>query len=512
MGVEAKNNKRIAKNTLVLYVRLFFSMLVALYTSRVILNVLGIENYGIYNVVCGVVVVFSCLNEAMTGATQRFITFELGEKDQVQLNRVYSTSIQTHWLIGIVFITLAELFGLWFLYNEMELPLEKMDVAVFIFHVSLLSTFLQILNVPYRSLIIAHERMIAFSTISVLDIVLKLLVVLLLQNIGFDKLKVYSLLMLSVSTTICIINYGYCRLMFRQVRFQFYYHKILFCDMLSFASLSFVGNLSAMAFTQGLNLMLNVFFGPVVNAARGIAVQVQGAVGSFGGSFQTALNPQITKSYAEGNYIYLHKLVISSSKYTFLLLYLIAFPILVETNAILVWWLKTVPPHTAQFIRITIFVTILMAMANPITTAVHATGRIKTYQLVVGGMHLLILPISYIVLKIGYGPESAFIVNLLVVLITLFARIKILSELISLSWVRYSKEVLLPVCNVLLLSTLGMKIVDMTFSFSPLLMLSGSFLLVILLIFIIGINRKERYYIYERIKCYTNKLNGKAGR
>ncbi len=502
MSSEAENNKRITKNTLVLYVRLFFSMLVALYTSRVILNVLGIEDYGIYNVVCGVVIMFSCLNDAMTGATQRFITFELGKKDQVQLNKVYSTSIQTHWLIGIVFVFLVELFGLWFLYNKMEIPLEKMKVATFIFHVSLLSTFLQILNVPCRSLIIAHERMIAFSSISVLDIVLKLLIVLLLQHSGFDKLKTYSLLMLFVSTTICVVNYGYCRFMFRQIRFHFYFHKTLFRDMLSFASLSFIGNLSAMAFTQGLNLMLNVFFGPIVNAARGIAVQVQGAVGSFGGSFQTALNPQITKSYAEGNNIYLYKLIIASSKYTFLLLYLIAFPVLVETNTILTWWLKTYPPHTVQFIRITMFVTILMAMANPITTAVHATGRIKTYQLAVGGMHLLILPLSYMVLKIGYGPESVFIVNLLVVLITLFARMKILSGLIGMSLIYYSKEVLLPVFYVLFLSILGIKIIGTTLSLSPLLMLFVSFLFLLLLIFVIGINRKEQNYIYEKIKCY----------
>lgn len=439
----AENNKRIAKNTLLLYARMLLTMVVSLYTSRIVLNTLGIEDYGIYNVVGGVVAMFGFLNSAMASSTQRYITFELGRNDLKQLSKVFNISVYIHACISAIILTLAETIGLWFLYNKMSIPIERMDAALWVYQGAIASTIVLIMSVPYNAIIIAHEKMSTFAYISILEVVLKLLIVYLLLIGNFDKLKLYAILMFCVQLIIRLIYGNYCKHHFAETKFYLYKDWKLFKSMLAFAGWNLWGNCAAIAFTQGVNILLNIFFSPVVNAARGIAVQVQGAVSQFSNNFQTALNPQITKSYATGDYTYMHKLIFRSSKFTFFLLLLLSFPILLETETILTIWLQNVPEYTVNFLRLILCVTLIDATANPLMISAAATGKVRRYQSIVGGILLSILPISYIVLKLGGHPESVFIVHLSVCIVAFITRLYIIKPMIQLNLNQYFKEVII---------------------------------------------------------------------
>ena len=307
------NNKRIAKNTLLLYFRMLFIMAINLYTSRIVLKILGIEDFGIYNAVGGIVAMFGFLTSAMSISTQRYITYELGKNNLKQLNKIFNTSITIHAVISVIILILAETIGLWFLYNKMTIPIERLNAALWTYQASIASAIILIMSIPYNATIIAHEKMSAFAYISVLEVVLKLAIVYLLLISNFDKLKLYSTLILIVQLIIRIIYGQYCKKHFLETKIHFIKDKSLFKEMLSFAGWNLWGNCAGIASTQGVNILLNIFFGPHINAARGIAVQVQGAVNQFASNFQTAINPQITKSYAQGDYNYMHNLIFSST-------------------------------------------------------------------------------------------------------------------------------------------------------------------------------------------------------
>ena len=449
-----ENNKRIAKNTLLLYVRMLFMMAVSLYTSRVVLNVLGVEDFGIYNVVGGVVTMFGFLNGAMASSTQRYLTFELGRNDFTKLHKVFCTSIAIHGLISAVVVVLAETVGLWFLYNKMTIPEMRMDAALWVYQFSVLSFVVMIMSVPYNATIIAHEKMSAFAYISVLEVVLKLLVVYLLLIGDFDKLKLYAALIFLVQLSIRFIYSLYCNRHFQETKYKRIWDLRLFKEMLGFAGWNMWGSCAAIAFTQGVNILLNMFFGPVVNAARGIAVQVQNAITQFSINFQTALNPQITKSYAMQDYAYMHSLVFRSSKFTFFLLLFLSLPVMVETEIILRIWLKTVPDYTVVFLRLMLCVTILDAVANPLMVSAAATGRVRRYQSVVGGILISILPLSYVVLKLGGAPYSVFIVHLSVCLLAFAVRLFIIRPMIRLSLSAYFREVVVKGLSVTVLAVI----------------------------------------------------------
>ena len=443
MSVTAENNKRIAKNTLLLYFRMLFMMGVSLYTSRVVLNTLGVEDFGIYNVVGGVVTLFSFINAAMSSSTQRYLTFELGKGDLGALKKVFSTSILIHALISLLIVILAETVGIWFFYNYMVIPAERVSAAFLTYQMSVLSMVVMIMSTPYNASIVAHEKMSAFAYISVLEVSLKLLIVYLLQIGHFDRLKLYAILVFTVQLVIRFIYGSYCNRHFSETKFTFIKDRLLFREMLGFAGWNLWGNVAGIAFTQGLNLLLNVFFGPVVNAARGVAVQVQSAVTQFSQNFQMALNPQITKAYATHDYSYMHSLVFKSSKFTFFLLFFLSLPLLIETETILTLWLKVVPDYTVVFLRLMLCVTVIDAVANPLMISAAATGRVRRYQSVVGGILLAILPISYIVLKSGGAPASVFIVHLCVCLVAFVVRLFIVRPIIRLSLKDYFQQVIL---------------------------------------------------------------------
>ena len=321
MATTSANNKRIAKNTLLLYVRTLFVMVVSLYTSRVVLNTLGVSDYGIYNVVGGVVTMFGFINSSMTSATQRYITFALGKGDMTQLQKVFCTALQIHVFISVLIIVLGETVGLWFMYTQMQIPESRMDAAFWVLQCSIISTAIMIISVPYNADIIAHEKMSAFAYISILEVVLKLAVVFLLLVFSYDKLILYAFLILMVQLLIRFCYSYYCNRHFEESKYHHVWDKTLFKEMTGFAGWSMFGNLSGVLFGQGLNMLLNVFFGPVVNAARAVSVQVQGAIQQFVGNFQMALNPQITKTYATGKMDDMHKLMYRSARFSFYLLF-----------------------------------------------------------------------------------------------------------------------------------------------------------------------------------------------
>lgn len=431
---------------------MFFTMAVTLYTSRVVLATLGVEDYGVYNVVGGIVAMFGFINSSMSSATQRYITFALGRDDSSALKRILSTALQIHVLIAALTIILGETIGLWFLYNKMQIPPERMTAAFWVLQCSIVSTAVMVISVPYNADIIAHERMSAFAYITVVEVVLKLVIVFMLTFFGCDKLILYAFLILAVQVLITLCYNIYCHRHFEESKYRHVWDRQLFKEMTGFAGWSMFGNLSGVLYTQGLNILLNVFFGPVVNAARGIAVQVQGAIQQFVGNFQMALNPQITKTYAQNDLPTMHQLMYRSARFSFYLLFMLALPVLFETDFILRLWLKTVPDNTVVFLRIMICISLLYTIANPMVIANQATGKVRKYQMVCGTILLLILPISYIFLKLGFPAYSVFIVHFCMEALCQLGRMIMLRPLIKIGIRDYLRNIYLLVGLVAIVS------------------------------------------------------------
>lgn len=503
------SNKRIAKNTLLLYFRMLLTMAVSLYTSRVILSTLGVEDYGIYNVVGGVVAMFGFINGSMSSATQRYITFALGKGDEKRLQTVFSTTLQIHALIAFLTVILGETIGLWFLYNKMQIPADRMEAAFWVLQCSIASTVVMIVSVPYNAGIIAHEKMAAFAYISILEVILKLIIVYMLVVFYIDKLVLYAILLLVVQLLIRICYSFYCNKHFKETKYHHVWDKILFKEMVSFAAWSILGNLSFILFTQGLNILLNVFFGPVVNAARAVAVQVQNAIQQFVSNFQMALNPQITKTYAQDNMTEMYELIYRSAKFSFFLLFFLSLPVLFETNFILTVWLKTVPENTVIFLRIMICISLIYTIANPMIIANQATGKVKKYQAVCGTILLLILPISYILLKLGCPAYSVFIVHLAMEGIALFARMIMLRPLIGINIMDYVTNIYSKVLIVVTLSILPPMIAYFNigagvFRFFVVCILCATS--VISFVYTVGLSSKERTFVLSRAMSVYNKF------
>lgn len=512
MSNQSANNKRIAKNTLMMYIRMLFIMGVTLYTSRVILQVLGIEDYGIYSVVGGIVTMFTFLNGGMMSATQRYLTFELGKGNKEQLNKVFCTALQIHALISFIIVLLSETLGLWFLYEKMVIPHERMGAAMWVFQCSIIVCVVNIMSIPYNAMIIAHEKMSAFAYISVFEVILKLLIVYLLCIISWDKLVVYAILLLLVQITIRIIYSRYCNKNFPESRYKHKFHKGLFREMSSFAGWSFWGNLASILYTQGLNIMLNIFFGPVVNAARGIAVQVQSAVQQFVSNFQVALNPQITKNYAKGNLSQMHSLIFRSARFSFLLLLFITLPILIETEYILSIWLGQVPENTVIFTRLMICVALLHTFSNPCMIANQATGKVKLYQTIVGGTLLLILPVSYIFLSLGAPAYIVFIIHICVEMIAQLVRMILLKKIIRLPLLEYVNNIYLPVLIVTSISIILPIIIYIYLSQGIIrlaIVTTACLLSVLMTSIFIGLTSTERLFLINNIKSKYNAFNFK---
>ena len=499
-----ESNKRIAKNTLVLYIRMLFVMGVSLYTSRVVLAELGVTDYGIYNVVGSIVTLFTFISQALGNATNRFIVFSIGEGNVDQTKKVYSACVMVHFAIALFVVLLIETVGLWFMTNEMNIPSERYVAALYTFHISVAVCFLTIIRIPLTAEVIAHEHMSVYAAISVVDTILKLLIAVSLSYCSFDRLIFYSLLFLVSQLLVNMFYQFYCHLKYEECVLKMHISdsKRLYKEIGSFAGWSMFGNITWLAYTQGINMMLNVFFGPAVNAARGVAVQVEAAVTSFVRSFQTALNPQITKSYAQQNMQRMHDLMLHSSKYSFFLYLIFAIPIFFEAGNLMDIWLVEVPEHTVNFVRLTLLMVSVNPIANPLGIANESTGQIKWFQIVCSLISLQIIIISYLFLKLGYSPEVVFIINFIVMSVQTFAKLLFAKKQVGLSLKVYFESVLIPVLIVLLLSATLSGLLYRYFC-SDLLSVFGYLVCTVIIVLVVsyffGLKRSEKMLVGEAI-------------
>lgn len=438
------NSKILAKNTIFLYVRTVFSMFVTLFTSRIILKYLGVEDYGIYNAVGGVVAMFSIISSSLSTSISRNLTFELGQGNTVRLNKFFSMAINIQLIIITVVVLLAETIGLWFLNSKMVIPMDRIAAANWIYQFSIVTFSFNLISVPYNACIIAHEKMKTFAYIGILEVVLKLIVVYMLVVSPIDRLVTYGFLLLGVSVLIRSIYQIYCKRHFGECNYHYNFDRDIFQSMFGFAVWNFIGSTSSILRSQGVNVLLNLFFGPIVNAARAVANQVNNAVNTFVGNFMAALTPQITKSYARGDYDYLLLCIYKGSKFSFFLLYFLSLPVLIKTDYILRLWLENVPDTAVNFVRYMLLFSLADTYSRSLINANNATGDIKVYQLVIGGLNLTVLPVAYFILKLGATPESTVLVSIVVSLVGLYPRIYFNRKHIPISYKDFTIQVVLP--------------------------------------------------------------------
>lgn len=426
-----ENNKRIAKNTMWLYLRMFISMSLSLYTSRVILQTLGIENYGIYNIVGGVVGMFSFLNATMSSATSRFLTFELGKGDKEKLNDTFTSSFWVHVIIGVIIVLLLETIGLWFLCNRMVIPEDREIAAHIVFQLSVISTFISITQTPYSATLIAHEKMDVYAYVEMVNIFLRLAVLYILVVVNVDKLILYGFLLFGVSTGMIVFYRWYCYSHFKECRIKAKWNPEIVKPMLKFSGWDLYGNMSVTARTQGVSMLLNVFFGPVMNAAAGIAASVQGAVVAFATNITTAVRPQIIKYYALGQYDEMSSLIYNASRGIFLILVLLIMPICMEIDYILKIWLVEFPDTTPIFCILTLCFSLFANMSLIVAAGIHAYGNIIRPSLINGTLYLLVIPVSYIMFSIGFDAWSSFLFNCIAVFIGMMSNVYTLHKYVS---------------------------------------------------------------------------------
>lgn len=429
-------------------------MIVSLYTSRLILSTLGITDFGIYSVVGGVVTLFSFLNSAMAVSSQRFLTFEIGKGNQKTLNNIFNISVNLHICISLIVLLLAETIGIWFLNNKLTIPYDRIVAANWVFQFSVFTLILTILSVPYNALIIAREKMNVFAYIGILEVFLKLLIVYLLLISNFDKLILFSALVFIVSLVIRIIYQVYCRKNYTESHYKFYWEKDLFKQMASFAGWNLIGVFAGLAQDQGINIILNIFFGPIINAARGIGGQVNNAVTNLVINFQIAINPPITKAYASAGIFSQNKLVFFSTKLSFFLIFIFSLPLILNANIILGLWLKKVPENTVLFVNLGLINIMIGSISGPLQILAQATGRVKYYQIIVSSILLMDLPIAYLILWLGYSIEAVLWSTIVISVIALIARLYILKFLVSFSISAFLNEVINPILKVLFFSSI----------------------------------------------------------
>lgn len=491
----APSHSRLLKNTILLYFRMILMMCINLYTSRIVLHTLGVEDYGIYNVVGGVVVMFSFLTDSMTASTQRFLSIELGRDNKKGLHEVFITSLHVHIVISLIIFALGETVGLWFLNEKMVIPPERLTAAQWCYQLSIFTTVITILSYPYISAIIAHEKMKSFAYIAIMDAIMKLLLVYLLLIFDYDRLILYAILYAGEKLLLRMLYNTYCLRNFEECKYRWFFRKSLFLEMASFAGWKLWGNLSFVLYTQGLNILLNVFFGPVTNAARAAAHQAQTAVGKFASNIQTAINPQITKTYASGQIQEMHKLISKGMRLIFCILLIICLPLIVEAPTVLGIWLVEVPEGSVTFMRFLLAIILVQQSYGVMVTAVSATGRIKKYEICMGGIMLTIVPIAYLFLRAGCLPWSAFAVHFVVVLIACLVGLRIILPIIELSFTDFLRSVVMRCALVLLLSLfvpIMIKIFIAPSLFASILNIALTVISTTILCFAFGLEAEER--------------------
>ena len=502
------SNKRIARNSSLLYIRMLVIMCVQLYTSRIILASLGVVDFGLYGVVGGVVVVFSSVVGALGAATSRFFTVELGRDDFEQLKKVFSTALAIHFIMAFCIMLVCESFGLWLLNTQLDIPPERMYAAQWLFQFSIITAMFTIFQVPYNAAIIAHEEMSVYAYVGLVEAFGNLAISYLISFSPIDKLVCYGLLLMSLKLGVVCIYMCYSLRRYKETHFELQRDKVLYKNMLAYSSYDMIGNLAAMAQGQGLNMVLNVFCGPVVNAARGIAYQVQAAATQFSGNFLTAVRPQIIKLYARNEVEAMMKLVYQSSIFAYLLMLFLILPLSLEGNFVLSLWLGEYPEYTDTFTIIILINSLFNAFRSPRITVFHATGHIKLSNLVTGSVLCLALPLGYLLLKFGFSPNAVFWGMLGTTLLSDVTNLFILRRYVQYSISDFLKKVHLK-CFLITLMTLAV-VLPVTFSmddgFCRLFVCTFvSILSVSVLSWIVALNKHQRE---KAISIIKSKIHG----
>ncbi len=498
MTMLSSSNKRIAKNSLILYVRQFFVMAISLYTSRVILKNLGIEDFGIYNVVGGIVAMMGILNTSMSVSTTRFITFDLGRRDSKSLKNTFNICF---WIfVGLSFILLVfgAFLGFFFLNNYMTIPENRITAANWVLLFSLFASVNSIMTNPYNACIIAHERMNIFAYVSAFEVIMKLSVAFVISMIDYDRLIVYSILIFVSQVSVTIIYIGYCKRHFDECCITKIQDYDGFKQILFFSGWNLFGSIASLFKTQGLNIVINMFFSPVINASRGIAVQINNAVNQFFSNFYTAFRPQITKSYAQGDIRGMLELVYKSSIYSYYLMLLISTPLFLEMPRLLSIWLGIVPSYSIDFSRLILLITIVDSVSQPLMTSAQATGKIKYYQMATGMTLMLNVPLSYMFLNYGCDVTIVFKISLLLSTLCIIIRLFFLKSLVGLNIKDYISKVY-GRCLLVTLSTLPLPVFFHyylpTLISSSIIVFFVSILCTIVSVYLLGLTRNERFYI-----------------
>jgi len=501
------NNKRIVKNSLFLYIRMLFLTILTLFTSRVVLEQLGVEDYGIYNIVGGIVTMLGFFNSSMSVATQRYMSYDIGRNDFKKLNKTFNSSLLIYIFIGLLIVLLLETVGLWYVNNRLVFPEEKAFSVNVVYQFSILTFLVNLTQLPYNALILAREKMHIYTYVSFLDMILKLAILYLLF-LGENKLILYSGLVFVVTVIVQVVYHIYCHKHFEETKINFVKDKKYLKELLSFSGWNLFGNIAAVARNQGINIVLNIFFGVLVNAAYGIAIQVQNAVGSFVANFQKAMNPQIIKSYANGQNKEALKLMSAGSKYSFFLMILFAVPLLMHTEYVLNLWLTKVPEHSVVFVRLAIVFALVESVSGPLMIMVQATGKVKWYQIIIGGLIFLNLPISYVLMKWNRTPEIFYYVMISIGLLSLIIRLFFLKNMIGLKISEFILKTILPMTMV------GLFIIFLVYIFGNKLTVINNWkvfivnvvieiLVCIFTILILGLNGNEKKMLLNVIRKYT---------
>lgn len=506
MANYSENNKRVAKNTLFLYLRMFLILIVTLYTSRVVLKVLGVEDYGISNVVGGVISMVSFISTSVANGFQRFFNIALGEGDEDKLRKYFSASMSVELILSIICLVIAETVGLWFVNTQLTIPAERMVAANWVYQCAIITFILALFKAPYNAIVVAYEKMDIYAYVSIFEAVGKLLVAFAIQIVLFDKLIAYSLLHLALSFIVWYAFVFFARKCNKSLSSKPYFEKTIVLDMLSFSGWNLFGTMAHTLKGNGLNIVLNMFFTPAVNAARGVAYQVSASIMQFSRSFLTASRPQVVKYYAQKDYSAMTTLTNSISRYSFLLLWILSMPLIGNMDFIMKLWLGEGMPELApKFCTIVLFTSLIETFSAPIATLVHASGKMKTFQIVVSSVIMLVIPLAYIVLKLGGSPESALYVSLFVVILAQIVRLILIRKIVPFSIKSYLKDNIMPCALVVGVSMVASFLLSLVFyrerssvlfSFIDIVV---SFIVLMVIVFFIGLNNQERQFVLNKI-------------
>ena len=488
-------------------------LVIALYTSRVILDVLGVEDYGVYQVIGGMVAMFAVISSSLSAAISRFITYEIGKGNKERLNRIFATSIVIQIVISLIVLVVAEVVGLWFMQAKMQIPEGRLEAAYWVLHCSVITFCINLLSVPYNACIIAHEHMKAFAYVSVIEVSLRLAICYLITVSPIDRLISYAILTALTSLAIRIIYTTYCHRHFEESRTKLFFDKSIFKEMFGFAGWSFFNNSVHIFNSQGVNMLINVFFGVTLNAARGVANQVENAVMQFVNNFTLALNPQITKSYAAGDLDGMHRLVCRGARFSYFLMLLMSLPLICEADTILHIWLMVVPPHAVSLVQLSLVLGLVDSIGFSGYTACMATGKLRTYSLVISSIGVLEFPLSWLAFSMGGPIEMCYYIYVAVKAIVLVVRMFLLQSMVGLKVRMYTKSVFVPIIATTLIAILPSLLI--------IYILPPTFLRLVLSVIVgvasagvsalyIGMDSHERTLILSKLQLSIEKFRNKG--